>query len=331
METNRKLREGIFMEKKLCTSVLETIGNTPLVALDRLTAYYGCSGRILAKLEFFNPGLSKKDRVALFMIRESEESGLLQPGQTVVELTSGNTGTGLAIVCALTGHPFVAVMSKGNSVERMRMMQALGAEVVLVKQAPGSVEGKISGADLDLVEEMAQKVTTERRAFRSNQFVLKGNVHSEECTGRELWEQSGGLLDAFVDVAGSGGSFTGCATALKRENPGIRCYLAEPQEAAWLGPTPYGSGKHKIQGCGYSRDLPLLDPALVHQYVTVSDEAAVQCARDLARIEGILGGFSSGANLAAAVELLRGPEKGNTLGILVCDSGAKYLSTDLFP
>ena len=318
-------------QNSICASVLETIGQTPLVALDRLTAHYGCSGHILAKLEFFNPGLSKKDRVALFMVRESEEAGLLKPGQAVVELTSGNTGTGLAIVCALTGHPFVAVMSRGNSVERMRMMQALGAEVVLVDQAQGSVSGKVSGADLDLVEQMARKVTRERGAFRTDQFQLKGNVHSEECTGKEMWEQSGHAINAFVDMAGSGGSFTGCSTALKRENSAVRCYLAEPQEAAWLGDTPYGDGKHKIQGCGYSRDMPLLDPALVERYVTVSDEAAVQCARDLARIEGILGGVSSGANIAAALDLLRGPEKGNTVGILICDSGAKYLSTDLFP
>ena len=317
--------------QKLCSSVLETIGNTPLVALDRLTASRGCSGRILAKLEFFNPGLSKKDRVALFMIRESEEAGLLKPGQTVVELTSGNTGTGLALVCALTGHPFVAVMSRGNSRERMRMMQALGAEVVLVDQATGGSEGQVSGNDLDLVEEMARKITNQRHAYRANQFLLEANVHAEEITGKELWEQSGGSLDAFVDMAGSGGSFTGCARALKRQKTDIRCYLAEPEEAAWLGTAPYGSGRHKIQGCGYSRDLPLLDSSLVEQFVTVSDEEALQSARDLAKIEGILGGFSSGANLAAALNLLRGPEKGNTLGILVCDSGAKYLSTDLYP
>ncbi len=317
--------------QKLCSSVLDTIGNTPLVALDRLTAHYGCSGRILAKLEFFNPGLSKKDRVALFMIRESEEAGLLKPGQTVVELTSGNTGTGLALVCAITGHPFVAVISRGNSRERIRMMQALGAEVVLVDQAPGGSEGNVSGGDLDLVEQMAQKVTEERGAYRTNQFLLQANVHSEEGTGREMWEQSEHSLDAFVDMAGSGGSFTGCAKALKQEKPGIRCYLAEPEEAAWLGTKPYGSGRHKIQGCGYSRNLPLLDPALVEEYVTVSDSEAVQAARDLAHFEGILGGFSSGANLAAALNLLRGPERGNTVGMLVCDSGAKYLSTDLYP
>ena len=315
----------------LCSSVLETIGNTPLVALDRLTAHYGCSGRILAKLEFFNPGLSKKDRIALFMIREAEEAGLLQPGQTVVELTSGNTGTGLAIVCALTGHPFVAVMSRGNSRERMRMMQALGAEVVLVDQAAEGAEGKVSGADLDLVETKARKIAEERGAYRADQFLLEANVHAEEITGKELWEQSNHAVQAFVDMAGSGGSFTGCAKALKRENAAIRCYLAEPEEAAWLGTTSYGSGRHKIQGCGYSRNLPLLDASLVEHFVTVSDEEALQGARDLARIEGILGGFSSGANLAAALNLLRGPEKGNTLGILICDSGAKYLSTDLYP
>ncbi|HOO63632.1 MAG TPA: pyridoxal-phosphate dependent enzyme, partial [Synergistaceae bacterium] len=185
--------------------------------------------------------------------------------------------------------------------------------------------------DLDLVEERAQEITEERKAYRANQFLLEANVHAEEVTGKELWEQSAHAIQAFVDVAGSGGSFTGCARALKRQSPGIRCYLAEPEEAAWLGTTPYGTGRHKIQGCGYSRDLPLLDPALVEKFVTVSDERTLECARDLAKIEGILGGFSSGANLAAALDLLEGPEKGNTLGILICDSGAKYLSTDLYP
>ena len=147
-------------------SAIDTIGNTPLVALDRLCGEI--DGRILAKLEFFNPGFSKKDRAARCIIEQAERSGELQAGQTVVELTSGNMGTGLAIVCAVRGYPFVAVMSRGNSVERARMMTALGAEVVLVDQAPGSVPGQVSGADLALVEEVAQRVTRERDAFRAD-------------------------------------------------------------------------------------------------------------------------------------------------------------------
>src|ERR1700689_5164397 len=154
-------------------SVIEAIGSTPLVELARLT--HGTPGRILAKIEYLNPGFSKKDRIARQMIEEAEASGELTPGKTVVELTSGNTGTGLAIVCGVKGYPFVAVMSKGNSVERARMMRALGAEVVPVDQLPGSTPGKVSGGDLQRVEEEARRIVRERGAFRADQFNLRGN------------------------------------------------------------------------------------------------------------------------------------------------------------
>src|SRR6185436_7730014 len=173
----------------LLHSVLGAIGNTPLVELSRLTS--GLEGRILAKLEYLNPGFSKKDRIALQMIEEAEEHGELQPGQTVVELTSGNTGTGLSIVCAVKGYPFVAVMSKGNSTERARMMRALGAEVVLIDQLPDSKPGQVSGADLALVEEAARRLTAERGAFRADQFHRDGAwLAHYHTTGAEIWEQS---------------------------------------------------------------------------------------------------------------------------------------------
>jgi len=173
------------MANRVYSSICEAIGNTPMVKLDRLME--DREGQILAKLEYLNPGFSKKDRIAKQIILEAEEDGSLSPGQTVVELTSGNTGTGLAIVCAIKGYPFVAVMSRGNSMERAKMMRALGAEVVLVDQAPGSPPGQVSGEDLALVENAAQKITQERGAFRADQFNHPGNIHAHELyTGEEI-------------------------------------------------------------------------------------------------------------------------------------------------
>ncbi|MGI6253705.1 MAG: PLP-dependent cysteine synthase family protein [Aminivibrio sp.] len=318
------------MEKAL-ESVLQAIGGTPLLRLDRLVSAWGLHGTLYAKLEYLNPGFSKKDRIALRMIEEAEASGELSPGQSVVELTSGNTGTGLAIVCAVKGYPFTAVMSRGNSMERARMMSALGAEVVLVEQAPNSPPGQVSGEDLNLVEEEAQRLVEDRGAFRADQFALEGNIRAHEFgTGEEIWEQAGGRIDAFVDFAGTGGSFEGCSRALKKHNGSVRCYVVEPESAPWLAGKEVTNSNHKIQGGGYSRDLPFIDPDLVEGYLMISDDEAAEGARALAKYEGIFAGFSSGANLQAAVSLLRGREKGNSIAFLACDSGLKYLSTDLF-
>ena len=310
-------------------SVLGAIGDTRIVDCGRLTRHWGLEGTILAKLEHLNPGFSKKDRVGLHMVLEAEGKGWIKPGDTIVELTSGNTGTGLALACGIKGYRFVAVMSEGNSMERARMMRALGAEVVLVPQAPGSVPGQVSGRDLELVDEEARRLVKERGAFRADQFAMEGNVSGERVSGEEIWRDTGGRVDAFVDMAGSGGSFTGISSVLKGHNPAIRCYLGEPAEAAYFG-NPGGSGSHKIQGCGYSRELPLLDRSLVDGFIAVTDDEAVSGARALARFEGIFGGFSSGAHAAAARRLLEGPERGKTVVFLVCDSGLKYLSTDLY-
>jgi cysteine synthase len=311
-------------------SVVDVIGETPVVELSRLTR--GMSGRILAKLEYLNPGFSKKDRIARQMIEEAEAEGKLQPGDTVVELTSGNTGTGLAIVCAVKGYRFVAVMSRGNSTERARMMSALGAEVVLVDQLPGSVPGQVSGGDLAVVEAEAQRITRERRAFRADQFQLEGNFRAHYLhTGPDFWQQSGGGLDAFCDFAGTGGSFAGCAAAFKERASSVRCYVVEPQGAAALAGQPLTNPEHRIQGGGYSMaDLPLLHPHLVDGYLQVTDKEAIASARRLATEEGIFAGFSSGANVAAALRLLRSPHAGKTIGVLINDSGLKYLSTDLW-
>jgi cysteine synthase A len=314
----------------LLPSAVEAIGQTPLVELARLTR--GLAGRIVAKLEFLNPGFSKKDRIARQMIEEAEAAGALQPGQTVVELTSGNTGTGLAIVCGVKGYPFVAVMSKGNSVERARMMRALGAEVVLVDQLPGSIPGQVSGGDLERVELETRRIVRERGALRADQFNLAGNFRAHfQHTGPEILAQTGGQIDAFCDFAGTAGSFAGCAAAFKAHNPGIRCYLIEPVGAAVLAGEPATRPNHKIQGGGYVMpDLKYLDRKLVDGYLQVADEEAITAARQLARVEGLFAGFSSGANVAAALRLLSGGLRGKTIAVLLCDSGLKYLSTDLW-
>lgn len=312
-------------------SILGAIGNTPLVELSRFTKKL--DGRILAKLEYLNPGFSKKDRNALQMIEDAEEDGRLKPGQTVVELTSGNTGTGLSIVCGIKGYPFVAVMSKGNSMERARMMKALGAEVVLVDQLPNSIKGKVSGGDLALVEEMAQKITIERDAFRADQFHLEGSRRGHYLhTGPEIIQQSNGEIDAFCDFIGTGSSFNGCAQAFKEFRPDIQCFVVEPVGAAAFKGEPVTNPSHRIQGGGYSMiDLPLIDKNLIDGYLQVTDEVAMQTARRLAKEEGLFAGFSSGANVAAAVQLLQTTCKGKTVVVLLSDSGLKYLSTDLWP
>jgi cysteine synthase A len=311
-------------------SVIDAIGGTPLVELSRLT--HGLNGRILAKLEYLNPGFSKKDRIAQQIIADAKADGSLQPGQTVVELTSGNTGTGLAIVCAIQAHPFVAVMSRGNSMERARMMCALGAEVVLVDQLPDSQPGHVSGGDLALVEQETQRLVAARGAFRADQFRHRGNFRAHYLhTGPEFVRQSGGTIQAFCDFVGTGGSFAGCAAAFKEYDATIRCFVVEPAGASVLAGEPVTYPGHRIQGGGYAMTgLPLLNSKHIDGYMQVTDEEAIQMARRLAREEGIFAGFSSGANAAAAVRLLQGTCRGKNIAVLMCDSGLKYLSTDLW-
>jgi cysteine synthase A len=312
------------------SSVVEAIAGTPLVDLSRLTTRLGLEGRILAKLDYLLPGFSKKDRAARAIIEAARRDGSLAPGQTVVELTSGNMGTGLAIVCACLGHPFIAVMSTGNSPERARMMRALGADVILVPQAPGSHPGEVSGADLALVEVEAQRVTAERGAFRADQFGHPGNPAAhEQGTGPEIWDASGGTVTAFCDFAGSGGTLGGVARYLTPR--GVRCYAVEPAGAEAIGGGDTSHPQHPIQGGGYGMaDLRHLHGVSLAGTLTVTGDAARDHARLLAATEGIFGGFSAGANVAAAADLLRGPERGGTVAVVICDSGLKYLSTDLW-
>jgi cysteine synthase A len=311
-------------------SVLQAMEGTPLVDLSRLVAVLGLEGRLLAKLDNLLPGHSKKDRAARAIIAAARADGSLRPGQAVVELTSGNMGTGLAIVCAVLGHPFVAVMSAGNSVERARMMRALGAEVVIVPQAPGGLPGQVTGADLALVEAAAQRITASRAAFRADQFRHPGNPLAHETgTGPEIWEQSGGTVTAFCDFAGSGGTLGGAARFLTPR--GVRCYAVEPQGSEAIGGGDVSHPDHPIQGGGYGMaDLDHLRGVALAGTMAVTGDDARHHARLLARTEGIFGGFSAGANLAGAVQVLRGPGKGGTVAFVVCDSGLKYLSTDLW-
>ena len=297
-----------------------------------MVANRNLDGRILAKLDYLNPGFSKKDRAAKGIIESAEADGTLKPSQTVVELTSGNMGTGLAIVCGLKGYPFVAVMSRGNSVERARMMSALGAEVILVDQLPGSIPGEVSGGDLDKVDKVAQQIAKERGAFRADQFHHSGNPQAHyETTGPELWSDSYGKITGFVDFAGSGGTFAGTIRSLREKNSEIRGYVVEPEGAAILSGSEVKTPNHPIQGGGYSvPDLDFVRDVRIDGYLTVSGDQARETSQALAKEEGIFGGFSTGANVAAAIQLLGDELKGGTIGIIVCDSGLKYLSTDLW-
>jgi cysteine synthase A len=314
----------------ILASVVEAIGQTPLVDLSRLTAHLGLEGRLLAKLDNLLPGYSKKDRAARAIIEAARADGRLQPGQAVVELTSGNMGTGLAIVCAVHGHPFTAVMSRGNSMERARMMRALGATVILVPQATGGLPGNVTAADLALVDAEVRRIVAQTGAFRADQFEDGGNPASHETgTGPEIWAQSGGPVTGFCDFAGSGGTLGGVARALVPK--GVACYAVEPLGAEALAQGDTSHPDHPIQGGGYTLEkLTHLGGAELSGFLRVSGAEAREHARLLAAIEGIFGGYSAGANLAAAVQLLKGPQNGGTVAFVVCDSGLKYLSTDLW-
>ncbi|MDR1316348.1 MAG: cysteine synthase family protein [Spirochaetales bacterium] len=313
-------------------SVLECIGNTPIVEISRLCKKYGVEGRILVKLEMLNPGASKKDRIALYMIEEAERKGLLKPGQTVVEETSGNTGNGLAVVCAVKGYPFVAAMSKGNSLERMQMMKGLGADLLLVDQLPTSPRGSVTGADLKKVEEAAIEFAEKNGAFLTNQFYNPDNsMAHEKGTAREIWEQTDGKIDYFVDFVGTGGTYAGIAKGLKAYNKNIKCFVVEPEKGGvYGGHTPSENPIHVIQGGGYAVKRELVDETNVDGSVLISDQECTQTTRELAAVEAIFGGFSAGANVRAAIKLLQGEARGKTIVCLANDTGLKYLSTKLY-
>jgi cysteine synthase A len=311
-------------------SLLDAIGNTPLVELKRLTR--GLPGRVMVKLEYYNPGGSIKDRVALRIIEDAEKAGLLKPGDTVVELTSGNMGIGLAIVCAIKGYRMVAVMSEGNSPERRRMLRAFGAQVELVPQVGGPRPGQVSREDLEMVEKRTQELIEELGAYRPDQFRNPSSVYAHEYgTGEEIWRQTRGKVDIFVAMIGTGGTFIGTTKALKKHKPAVRCIAAEPANAPYLAGGKITTTRHKIQGVGYALTPPLWEPELCDGFITATDDEAIETARRLAAEEGIFGGFSTGANVACALKLAREAKPGEVVVTVAPDTGLKYLSTDLYP
>lgn len=304
-------------------SALDLIGRTPLVELRRL---HPGPGRLLAKAEQVQPGGSVKDRAALRVLRDARESGRLAPGQPVIEMTSGNMGAGLAVVCGVLGHPFTAAMSAGNSPQRARMLEALGAEVVLVPQVDGR-PGEVTGSDIRAATEVAVELAARRGAFYVDQFNNPSCLAAhEDGTGPEIWDALDGRLDAFVAIVGTGGTFLGTSRYLKRRRPGILCAAVEPAGAEVLAGKPLVKPKHLLQGTGYALVPPQWDPALADLFLAVSDEEATEWRRLLATREGLHAGFSSGANVCAAARLLasgRLPPQATVVTIL-CDTGLKY-------
>ena len=296
------------------------IGGTPMVELTQITKLHGLSCRLLAKVEGANPGGSAKDRVALSMIQDAEARGILTPQTHIIEPTSGNTGIGLCAVAAARGYRVSIVMPESMSIERRQLMSAYGAEVILSPASEG-----MTGA-IRLAEQLA---AAEKNAWIPGQFTNPANVAAHyRTTGPEIWEDAKDV-DIFIAGIGTGGTITGVGRYLKEQNPSVQIIGVEPAASPVLsGGQP---GHHKIQGIGANFVPPLLDRDLLSQVLPVSDEAAYATARELARSTGILAGISSGAALAAAIEVAKRPENaGKTIVVLLPDSGERYLSTGLF-
>jgi cysteine synthase A len=241
-------------------------------------------------------------------------------------------GIGLAVASAVMGYRMIAVMSEGNSPERRQLLRAFGAEIELVPQMPGGIPGQVSGEDLALVEERTRELVAERGAWRPDQFSNPSNPRAHELgTGPELWEQAGERLRAFVTIVGTGGTFVGVARALKTRDETIRCFAVEPAGAQTLAGLPVENPAHKLQGAGYAMVPPQWERELCDGTIPITDDEAVGVARDLARREGILAGYSTGANVAAALRLAAAAEPGFTVATIACDTGTRYLSSDLFP
>ena len=302
-------------------SAEQLIGATPLLALNRTVQANSLPCRIFAKLEFFNIGGSVKDRVAKRMLDEAEEAGLLKPGGTVIEPTSGNTGIGLCAVAAARGYRCIIVMPDTMSIERRLLMAAYGAEVVL---SPGK-EGMAGAIAL------AQKLASQHPgSFIPGQFTNPANPAAHfDTTGPEIWEATCGNVDIFVAGIGTGGTVTGVGRYLKTKDPGIRIVGVEPASSPMLSEGK--SGSHGIQGIGAGFIPEILDTGILDEVMTVADGDAIRCARELGKREGLLVGISSGAALHAAIRLANRPEnEGKTIVTLFPDSGERYLSTGLY-
>ena len=303
------------------TSADQLIGKTPLLELTNIEKKFGLKAKILAKLEYFNPAGSVKDRIAKAMIDAAEKSGQLKPDSVIIEPTSGNTGIGLASVAAARGYRIIIVMPETMSVERRQLMKAYGAELMLTEGAKG-MKGAIAKAD-----ELAKEIPN---AFVTGQFVNPANPKAHfETTGPEIWEDTDGQVDYFVAGVGTGGTITGTGQFLKSKKPDVRIVAVEPATSAVLSTGV--AGAHKIQGIGAGFVPEVLDTKVYDEIIPVGNDDAFATGKEIGKNEGVLVGISSGAAAWAAIELAKRPEnEGKTIVVLLPDTGDRYLSTQLF-
>ena len=303
------------------TSADQLIGKTPLLELTHIEKAHDLKAKIVAKLEYFNPAGSVKDRIAKAMIDDAEAKGLLKPGSVIIEPTSGNTGIGLASVAAARGYRIIIVMPETMSVERRQLMKAYGAELVLTEGAKG-MKGAIAKAD-----ELAKEIPN---SFVAGQFVNPANPKAHyETTGPEIWADTDGKVDFFVAGVGTGGTITGTGKFLKEKNPAVKVVAVEPKTSAVLSTGIAGS--HKIQGIGAGFVPDVLDTKIYDEIIPVDNDDAFAVGKEMGHREGVLVGISSGAALWAAIELAKRPENAcKTIVVLLPDTGDRYLSTPLF-
>ena len=306
---------------KIYTSADQLIGKTPLLELTHIEKEQQLEARILAKLEYFNPAGSVKDRVALAMIQDAEQRGVLKPSSVIIEPTSGNTGIGLASVAAARGYRIIIVMPETMSVERRQLMKAYGAELVLTEGAKG-MKGAIAKA-----EELSKEIPN---SFIPGQFVNPANPKAHfETTGPEIFDDTDGKVDIFVAGVGTGGTVTGVGRYLKSRNPSVKVVAVEPKSSAVLSTGV--AGPHKIQGIGAGFVPDVLDTKVYDEIIPVTNEDAFAAGKEIGRSEGVLVGISSGAALWAGIDLAKRPENaGKTIVVLLPDTGDRYLSTPLF-
>mgnify|MGYP004720213393 FL=1 len=306
---------------KIYTSADQLIGKTPLLELTHIEKKHGLKAKILAKLEYFNPAGSVKDRIAKAMIDDAERRGILKEGSVIIEPTSGNTGIGLASVAAARGYRIIIVMPETMSVERRQLMKAYGAELVLTEGAKG-MKGAIAKAD-----ELAKEIPN---SFVPGQFVNEANPKAHfDTTGPEIYEDTDGNVDFFVAGVGTGGTITGVGRYLKSKKPDVKVVAVEPKSSAVLSTGV--AGAHKIQGIGAGFVPAVLDTKVYDEIIPVENDDAFATGREIGQSEGVLVGISSGAALWAAIELAKRPENaGKTIVVLLPDTGDRYLSTPLF-